>query len=67
MKSSGLQIPNLVVYATLYVTIFGISIWLLVAHADDRTNWVLYCLMIGSVLAGLVKFAVHSRKRQQAA
>lgn len=66
MKVSGnIQIPNIVVYATLYVTIFGISIWLLVAHKESSTNWLLYVAMIGSVLAGLIKFAVHSRVRQR--
>jgi hypothetical protein len=58
-------IPNLVVYSALYAAIFGISIWLLVFHPESSTNWVLYILMIGSVLAGLVKFALHSRKRHQ--
>jgi hypothetical protein len=60
MKVSGLQVPNMVVYAMLYLTIFGISIWLLVAHEDSRTDWLLYSAMIGSVLAGLIKFGVHS-------
>ena len=59
------QIPNMVVYLTLYAAIFGISIWLLVFHDESPTNWVLYIAMIGSVLAGLVKFALHSRKRHQ--
>ena len=59
------KIPNLVVYAALYAAIFGISIWLLVFHDDSPTNWFLYIAMIGSVLAGVVKFALHSRKRQQ--
>ena len=58
-------IPNLVVYSALYAAIFGISIWLLVFHPESPTNWVLYIAMIGSVLAGLVKFALHSRKRHQ--
>jgi len=62
MKKS---IPNLVVYSALYAAIFGISIWLLVFHPESPTNWVLYIVMIGSVLAGLVKFALHSRKRHQ--
>ena len=57
------QIPNLVVYAAIYATIFGISIWLLIAHKESPTNWLLYVAMIASVLAGLVKFIVHSRKR----
>lgn len=57
------QIPNLVVYAALYAIIFGISIWLLIAHKENPTNWLLYVMMIWSVLAGLVKFIVHSRKQ----
>ena len=57
------QIPNLVVYAAIYAIIFGISIWLLIAHKESPTNWLLYVAMIGSVLAGLVKFIVHSRKQ----
>lgn len=57
------QIPNLVVYAALYAILFGISIWLLIAHKESPTNWLLYVAMIGSVLAGLVKFIVHSRKQ----
>ena len=59
------RIPNLVVYSALYSALFGISIWLLVFHPESPTNWVLYIMMIGSVLAGLVKFALHSRKRHQ--
>lgn len=60
MKVSGLQVPNMVVYAMLCVTIFGMSIWLLVAKQDSRTDWLLHSAMIGSVLAGLIKFGVHS-------
>jgi len=59
------RVPNLVVYSALYVVIFGISIWLLVFHPESPTNWVLYIVMTGSVLAGLAKFALHSRKRHQ--
>jgi len=59
------QIPNMVVYLALYAVVFGISIWLLVFHPESPTNWVLYIMMIVSVLAGLVKFALHSRKRHQ--
>jgi hypothetical protein len=66
MKLTGnTQIPNILVYAVLYLAIFGISIWLLVAHKDSPTNWILYVAMIGSVLAGLIKFAVQSRGRQR--
>ena len=59
------RIPNLVVYSALYAALFGISIWLLVFHPESPTNWVLYIMMIVSVLAGLVKFALNSRKRHQ--
>ena len=59
------RIPNLVVYSALYAAIFGISIWLLVFHPESPTNWVLYIMMIVSVLAGLVKFALNSPKRHQ--
>ena len=58
------QIPNMIVYLALYAAIFGISIWLLVFH-ESPTNWVLYIAMIVSILAGLVKFALHTRKRLQ--
>lgn len=61
------QIPNLVVYTALYALIFGISIWLLIAHKESPTNWLLYVGMIGSVVAGLVKFIVHSRKQHRQA
>jgi ABC-type uncharacterized transport system permease subunit len=43
------QIPNLVVYAAIYAIIFGISIWMLIAHKENPTNWLLYVGMIGSV------------------
>ena len=59
------RVPNLVVYSVLYAAIFGISIWLLVFHPESPTNWLLYPMMIWSVLAGLVKFALHLRKRHQ--
>ena len=66
MKIDGnKQIPNKVVYGVLYAIIFGISIWLLAFHKENSTNWILYVGMIVAVLAGLVKFALHSRKRQQ--
>ena len=65
MKGSGnKQVSNIIVYATLYATIFGISIWLLIAHKESPTNWLLYVAMSGSVLAGLIKIAVHSRRRR---
>ncbi|HWN07930.1 MAG TPA: hypothetical protein VNO50_01350 [Pyrinomonadaceae bacterium] len=56
------QIPNLAVYAAMYAIIFGISIWLLITDKESPTNWLLYVAMIGSVVAGLIKFIVHSRK-----
>jgi len=65
MKMNMIRIPNLAVYSALYATVFAISIWLLVFHPENPTNWVLYILMIVSVLAGIVKFALHSRKRRQ--
>jgi len=61
------QIPNLVVYAALYAILFGISIWLLIAHKESPTNWLLYVAMIGSVLAGVIKFAAHSWKQKRTA
>jgi DMSO reductase anchor subunit len=57
------QIPNMIVYGTLYVILFGVSIWLLAFHKESPTNWVLYVAMTVAVLAGLVKFALHSRKQ----
>lgn len=59
------QIPNIIVYLALYTIIFGVSIWLLNFHKESPTNWILYIAMIGSVLAGLVKFALQSRKKPQ--
>ena len=59
------QIPNLVVYSALYAVLFGISFWLLVFRDESPTNWVLYIGLIWAVLGGLVKFALHSRKRHQ--
>jgi hypothetical protein len=61
------QIPNIIVYATLYAIIFGISIWVLMTDRESPTNWLAYAAMIGSVLAGAIKFAVHSWKRQRTA
>jgi hypothetical protein len=37
----------------------------LVFHPENPTNWILYIFMIWAVLGGLVKFALHSRKRRQ--
>jgi uncharacterized membrane protein YoaK (UPF0700 family) len=64
MKLQKIQIPNIAIYATLYAIIFGISIWLLVAHRESPTNWLLYVAMIGSVLAGLIKVAAHLGRRR---
>ena len=60
------QIPNVIVYGVLYAMIFGISIWLLAYHKDSPTNWVLYVAMFMAVVAGLVKFALVSRKSRHA-
>jgi hypothetical protein len=57
------QIPNIIVYGILYAIIFGVSIFLLAFHKESPTNWILYVGMIVAALAGLVKFALHSRKR----
>ena len=59
------QIPNIFVYIALYTVLFGISIWLLVFHPESPNNWFLYVGMVWSVLAGLVKFALQSRKKPQ--
>lgn len=61
------QIPNGLVYAALYAIIFAVSIWALIIHPDSPTNWLAYGAMICSVLAGAIKFAVHSRKPQRTA
>ena len=67
MKVNGnTQIPNTIVYAALYAIIFGVSIWSLIAHKESPTNWLAYAAMIGSVLAGVIKFAVHSWKQRTA-
>ena len=68
MKVNGnTQIPNIVVYAALYAIVFGVSIWVFIADRESGTNWLVYALMIGSVLAGAIKFAVHSWKQQRTA
>jgi uncharacterized membrane protein YoaK (UPF0700 family) len=59
------QIPNTTVYFALYTIIFGISIWLLTFHKESANDWFLYLAMIGSVLAGLIKFGLQSRNRNQ--
>jgi len=68
MKINGkTQIPNRVVYAVLYAIIFGVSIWVLISDSESPTNWLVYAGLIGSVLAGAIKFAVHSWKQQRIA
>jgi len=68
MKVNGnTQIPNMIVYVALYAIIFGVSIWVLITDRGSPTNWLAYAAMIGSVLAGAIKFAVHSWKRQRTA
>ena len=68
MKVNGnTQIPNIIVYVALYAVIFGVSIWSLIAHRESPTNWLAYAAMIGSVLAGVIKFAAHSWKQQRTA
>ena len=61
------QIPNLLVYAALYVILFAVCIWVLIADPESPTNWLAYVLMIGSVLAGIIKLALHSWKQQRTA
>ena len=61
------QIPNVVVYAALYVIVFWISIWVLITDRESPTNWLAYAAMIGSLLAGAIKFAIHSWKQQRTA
>ena len=68
MKVNGkTEIPNLIVYAALYAILFGVSIWVLIADRESPTNWLVYAGMIGAVLAGAIKFAVHSWKQQRTA
>lgn len=57
----------MIVYVALYAIVFGVSIWSLIAHRESPTNWLAYAAMIGSVLAGVIKFAAHSWKQQRAA
>jgi hypothetical protein len=61
------QIPNIIVYVVLYAIVFGISIWVLIANPESPTNWLVYAGMFWAVLAGVIKFAVHSWKRQRTA
>ncbi len=55
----------MIVYVVIYALIFGISIWLLAFHKENPTNWILYIAMFMAVIAGLVRFALLSRKRHQ--
>ena len=61
------QIPNLIVYAALYVIVFGVSICVLITDPESPTNWLAYAGMIGAVLAGAIKFALHSWKQHRTA
>ena len=61
------QIPTGLVYAALYAILFAVSIWVLIVDPESPTNWLAYAAMIGSVLAGAIKFAVHSRKPRRTA
>ncbi len=68
MKVNGnTQIPNIIVYAALYAIVFAVSIWSLIADRENPSNWLAYAAMIVSVLAGVIKFAVHSWKQQRTA
>ena len=68
MKVNGnTQIPNIMVYAALYAIVFGVGIWVLIANPESPTNWLVYAGLIGSVLAGAIKFAINSWKQQRAA
>ena len=68
MKVNGnTQIPNIIVYVALYAIVFGVSIWSLIAHSDSPSNWFAYVAMITLVLAGVIKFAIHSWKHQRTA
>ena len=63
MKVNGnTQIPNLIVYAALYGILFAVCIWVLITDRESPTNWLAYAAMIGSVLAGAIKLALHSWK-----
>ena len=61
------QVPNLVVYAALYLILFGVSIWVLITDRESPTNWLLYVGMSWSVLAGAIKLALHLRKQHRTA
>lgn len=61
------QIPNIIVYAAAYAIVFGVSIWVLIANPESPTNWFLYAGMIWAVLAGVIKFAIHSWKQHRTA
>ena len=68
MKVNGnTQIPNIIVYAVLYAVIFGVSIWVLIVNRESPNNWLVYAGVIGSVLAGAIKFAIYSWKQKRTA
>ena len=57
----------MIVYAVLYTIVFGISIWLLIAHSESPTNWQVYVLMIAAVLSGAILYVKHSWKKKRPA
>ena len=59
------QIPDILVFGVLYAVVFGISIWLLVFHKENPTNWILYPMIGAAVVAGLVKYGLHTRRSHQ--
>ena len=65
--NANTQIPNRIVYAVLYAIVFVSCIWVLIRDPESPTNWLAYAAMIVSVLAGAIKFALHSRKPQRTA
>jgi hypothetical protein len=67
MKVNRTQIPNIIVYVVLYAILFGVSIWVLLTDRESPTNWLLYAGLIWAVLAGAIKFAVHSWKQGRTA
>lgn len=59
------RVTDALVYKVIYAVVFGISIWLLGFRNDSPTNWILYVLMALAVIAGLLKLALQSRKKNQ--
>jgi hypothetical protein len=56
------QISDLAVYAVLAAVVFGISIWILLVDKDAPHNWFLYFAMAVTAIAGLIRFALPSRR-----